>query len=1070
MSSSPAAASVAPVIATAPALANAVAPALTTATEVVTLAAAPANSPSPLAAPGSSATPATTTEAPPLIGLQALLALAPELSTYATTPTTPPAPAPDSAAAPASIVGASTPGLIAPSTAPADRVVKPMSAAATNLISSGSDAGLPWSARGPPEGAAFVSTTAVAPPLETLATGLQRAVQVLDALRTLGSIAQDLPFVGTAVGDLADFSAALTQISARVTQYMASTATPTLEALMAVLQDAGLVNTISALTAADELGFRMTYNRSVTSPQLPLSLGTSGSDQFGLTLDAAADATGSVTLDLQLGTRVSTDEFFIRVADFTLGLGVDVSGIDAGIDVGFIEGSIQDGEIDLSARVRVTIADPNGDGYTTLAELEATPAATLFTLTPSADFSARLPLELTVAGFDLPGASALVLSAANLFSGQFTIGFDNFSVARDIVDVDLDGNGTVDVDNATLVTFGLQLDPGSTRPLRVGIDGYGVELSSGRVVVALLSDPTRRWTALEASGLAGALELSTFASASASGVTVLYNSAALNWTTAIDLDETATTFSADAIVVLGETIDRTTQQVSVAGSIDNLQLLDLLSGAAKFSVASDTVDADVDGDGIKDLDDVKLLRLGLTELNLKIGIENAGFTLSGSLAIVALAATDARRWIAVQASNVGGSLTLPDVEAILSAGKVDLNRASGGATPLNWRTAIDFDATAPTFTPDDVLVDGTRIELTGDAFQVSGELTSIKIGRFLSGSAHFELIRKTIDVQLPGTDVADGTLLQLALSNANVTIGDPTGIRFTATGAQFLLASVTPAGTDARRWVAFTGSVASAALEGITGFTLAGETLTIELNRATGTVTTGGTPEAATAINWSTDLDLDGDGTFGSATDRVACRRAVDPVRGRAHARDRRRRLQRLRLRGRPRRLQLRAVDGRPRRRRQRHVRPVRADQRRHDPRASGRRRCHLRPPRPHARGPRRPEDRLARRRDRLQGHRRLDHRRGRHRRHPQLARADDHPHRPQLQRLRRAEPDGGNPLGRDQPRLRLLHAARRHAPSPPPSWTGPPPSTATRPAPSRRRRSSRSPATASRSWPTSRA
>ena len=588
------------------------------------------------------------------------------------------------------------------------------------------------------------------------------------------------------------------------------------------------------------------------------------------------------------------------------------------------------------------------------------------------------------------------------------------------------------------------------------------------MVVALLSDPTRRWTALEASGLAGALELSTFASASASAVTVLYNSTALNWTTAIDLDEAAPTFGADAIVVLGETIDRTTQQVSVSGSIDNLQLLDLLSGSAKFSVASDTVDADVDGDGTKDLDDVKLLRLGLTELNLKIGVANAGFTLSGSLAIAALAATDARRWIAVQASNVGGSLTLPDVEAVLSAGRVDLNRASAGATPLNWRTAIDFDATAPTFTPDDVLVDGSRIELTGDSFQVSGELTSIKIGRFLSGSAHFELIRKTIDVQLPGTDVSDGTLLQLALSNASVTIGDPTGVRFTATGAQFLLASVTPAGADARRWIAFTGSVATAALDGITGLTLAGETLTVEFNRATGTVDAGGTPEAATPINWSTDLDLNNDGTFGSSDDRVTAGAqsilfagALTRVTGVAA---------------------FNAFDfavGRVGFSFEQSTVDLDADgDGTFDPSApisAGT-----------IRGPPDADDATFVR----------------------LGLTLDGPLTigspngaigfqatggsltvaivtagtrswlgltstltgPQLQRLRRAEPHGRDALRRDQPRVGHLHAAGRHARRRRRARTGPPRSTPTRPAPSRRRRSSPSPATASRSSPTSRA
>ena len=188
---------------------------------------------------------------------------------------------------------------------------------------------------------------------------------------------------------------------------------------------------------------------------------------------------------------------------------------------------------------------------------------------------------------------------------------------------------------------------------------------------------------------------------------------------------------------------------SAAGELVNLDVLGLLQGGAKFAVSRRDVSATVDGGApinatlltlwlsLEDAGDAYFLRVGAAGFGLQID--------EGEVLVAALAptlATDTRRWVAVQATGLAASLTLPLVTADLSAVSVELNRASGvGAAVIDWAAAI----------PGGVSVaDSTgglhTLDIEGDTFAVKGTLSNLSIAGLISGQATFELTQSSISL------------------------------------------------------------------------------------------------------------------------------------------------------------------------------------------------------------------------------------------------------------------------------------------------------------------------------------
>ncbi|MHB1244626.1 MAG: hypothetical protein ACYC1P_14695, partial [Gaiellaceae bacterium] len=519
------------------------------------------------------------------------------------------------------------------------------------------------------------------------------------------------------------------------------------------------------------------------------------------------------------------------------------------------------------------------------------------------------------------GASFSILNALSIkVTGELTglnlldvlQGGVGFELSRQLVDVNLDGNtSTVELSEALLVTFGLDLDeadPGDpeTRTLQVGPDGYALTLEDGKLVVAVLSAPTptsgtdtRRWIAVEAIGVAGSLLLGTFVSATATSIDVFANSASgeldpngtpasgdevgavvLNWATAIDF-QTGDAFDADPVVVLGETIDRSSDELRIEGDLTDVNILDLLTGAVGFEIVSQLVDADVDGIAGKDLDEATLLTLGIDldeapgpeTRSLWAGVDGVGLRLlDGQIRIAALAPAsdlDDRRWLAVDADGISGDVNVSGITVTAAGMNVSFNTASGtGATALDWNAAVDLDETASTFGADVVLILGQPLTLTGERLEIGGTL-SLNLFGFVFGTVSFDFSRLIVDVELPGglEILTDATLMTFDLDVIDLTIGIPGGIGFTidtgSLGLSIVLPKVPTVGIDTRRWFSIEGLLGGLNFPGLPGFSLGdlGDLLP-EINLALGDFDPdglGGLPSLpAVAFDWGAALDLPG--------------------------------------------------------------------------------------------------------------------------------------------------------------------------------------------------------------------
>ena len=285
----------------------------------------------------------------------------------------------------------------------------------------------------------------------------------------------------------------------------------------------------------------------------------------------------------------------------------------------------------------------------------------------------------------------------------------------------------------------------------------------------------------------------------------------------------------------------------------------LLEGSADVAFHSALVDADLDGSGGIDPatgeHGAHLQTFAVTNASLTVGTAGYGVTFGGDVAVAELTpsgATDTRQWIGVSASGLTGSVALGSLAiAAVANGVVQINTATGAA-PIDWAT-----------------VTGSGLTLAGGLLSISGDLTNLMIGGFVHGSAHFAVTRSLVGVHLTSEDLTDAVLVTLALSNVQVTVGDPAGVDFVSTGGSLALASLhapaaTLPATDTRVWLTAKGTLSGVSFNGVTGLTLALTDLGLALNTATGAHDDGaGHSTPASALDWTSALDLNGNGTFG---------------------------------------------------------------------------------------------------------------------------------------------------------------------------------------------------------------
>ena len=297
------------------------------------------------------------------------------------------------------------------------------------------------------------------------------------------------------------------------------------------------------------------------------------------------------------------------------------------------------------------------------------------------------------------------------------------------------------------------------------------------------------------------------------------------------------------------------------------------------------------------------MTLHLTNVHVTVGdagTAGVNFTSTGGTidvaALQAPAAAGNAQWIAAEGSISGitfhGSaavtLTLTDLNVELNVARGGVNFGSGttSAAPLDWTQALNlngnttFGEAGPAPSGDQLLVGTTPIDLTQGVTEASGT-GNLRIFDFVNGEVSFVFKQQTsnLDANGDGTidpgfvptsppargppDLANAivTSLGLTVSGAGIAIGVPNGPGFTVTSGTLALAIVTPSaadriGGDERMWFTLESSIADATLTGIDGFSAYGSDLQVELNKATGSYTTGGHDIGADALKWGTALSI----------------------------------------------------------------------------------------------------------------------------------------------------------------------------------------------------------------------
>jgi hypothetical protein len=436
---------------------------------------------------------------------------------------------------------------------------------------------------------------------------------------------------------------------------------------------------------------------------------------------------------------------------------------------------------------------------------------------PGAALPSPVAMPVTVRG----PITAFAGTLSNLDIFGVVTGSAKFALTKKLVDVDLDGNGTTttndQLNDATLLLFGL-----SDLNLNVGTAGAGIEISDGKLGIAVLNAPapltgtdTRSWLAITARDLDVTVDLPGI-DADFDNVTLAINKAAgaagstlatpLNWATdettphglTVDLDPTNGWTTPQALVDPGTAtapmpITLRGELLSVGGELTDLNLFGFIRGGAKFEITSGTIAVDLPAN---DPVTPTLLRLGLRDAHLTIGdVDGMYFEITGAslaLAIInagapATPATDNRSWLALKGSIGTASVHGFPSEVGLTVRNLDVevNRASGfydptggtntdavAATPLNWLTQLnlDKDGTAGEATDDRLVIGGKTIDFTAPFLRAAGRV-DVNLFGMVNGSMAFAFEQRTVDVNLgdvaysvtPGGDLADATLTTLGL-------------------------------------------------------------------------------------------------------------------------------------------------------------------------------------------------------------------------------------------------------------------------------------------------------------------
>jgi hypothetical protein len=453
------------------------------------------------------------------------------------------------------------------------------------------------------------------------------------------------------------------------------------------------------------------------------------------------------------------------------------------------------------------------------------------------DLSAALTLAPGTLAIALPGSLQFAVNGeatGTLVAGpvSVTLSSTTFALTRQTVDVDTDGNGTVDLLGATLDAIGLSVSSAS-----VVVTGLATLTVTGQLGVARVTaagESSARYTALKMGSVVIGASTATAADFGLSGTLAIdkldYNHAVagygrIDWANAFDLDDDGTNDTVDLSAAL--TLAPGTLAIALPGSlqfaVNGEATGTLVAGpvsvtlsSTTFALTRQTVDVDTDGNGTVDLLGATLDAIGLSVSSASVVVTGlATLTVTGQLGVarVTAAGESSARYTALKMGSVvigASTATAADfgLSGTLAIDKLDYNHAVAGYGRIDWANAFDLDDDGTNDTVDLsaalTLAPGTlAIALPGSLqFAVNGEATGTLVAGPVSvtlSSTTFALTRQTVDVDTDGNGTVDllGATLDaigLSVSSASVVV---TGVASVTVSGNLAVARITPAGVGA---------------------------------------------------------------------------------------------------------------------------------------------------------------------------------------------------------------------------------------------------------------------------------
>ncbi|MCG6945044.1 MAG: LEPR-XLL domain-containing protein, partial [Deltaproteobacteria bacterium] len=273
---------------------------------------------------------------------------------------------------------------------------------------------------------------------EALAQGFEALAGFGDNLDLSAQLGTELPFLNTSIGSVADlgglFAEALREPLNNVLNSEGPRSADTLDGAIAeALADLGAAGISVQHTLVDDvLSFEVVFE---TERSAGVSLGFASGDaeagdqqgdlatemaELGLALDGefALDLVVDVGFDMTFGVDLTElpgvgDAFFLTLGEPTIQARLEGSGELSG-NLGLLDVSAELIETNLAAGITVALLGPNGDGRTTLNELQGVTAAELVDITANGSVEVVLGLSADLAGLSI-AEPRVVFADSDLF-------------------------------------------------------------------------------------------------------------------------------------------------------------------------------------------------------------------------------------------------------------------------------------------------------------------------------------------------------------------------------------------------------------------------------------------------------------------------------------------------------------------------------------------------------------------------------------------------------------------------------------------------------------------------------